>query len=201
MLIILILKQKWLIQLQYFINKLYDNVIWKSDSRQRLTKHATASTNTRPVARQQLLLRFHTTEELFEAVFSMLSDPRLYNQYLFYHVVVQGSSVVNVSDLSQTWCDGKWITRADWEELVLVVVSSKYEWKYVSYLDEIAELRKYISREPTKQVTILSHWGEENFLVGQLVDHIDFTASLSVIPDIEEIVCLEILTRKLIQSE
>jgi hypothetical protein len=52
-----------------------------------------------------------------------------------------------------------------------------------------------------KQVIVLTHWGDETFLVGQLVDHIDFSASLSVIPDIKEIVWLETLTRKFIQSE
>jgi hypothetical protein len=79
---------------------------------------------------------------------------------------------------------------------VRVVVSSKYE-----YLDEFAEFRVYISREPIKQVIVLTHWGDEKFLVGQLVGHIDFSASLSVIPDVEETVWLENLTRKLIQSE
>jgi hypothetical protein len=68
-------------------------------------------------------------------------------------------------------------------------------------LDEIAELREYISQEPTKQVIILTHWEDEKFLVGQLVNHIDFYASLSVIPDVEEIVWLENLTKKLIQSK
>jgi hypothetical protein len=53
-------------------------------------------------------------------------------------------------------------------------------------LEEIAELREYISKEPTKQVIVLTHWGDEKFLVGQLANHIDFSASLSVIPDVEE---------------
>jgi hypothetical protein len=52
-----------------------------------------------------------------------------------------------------------------------------------------------------KQVIVVTHWGDEKFLVGQLVNHIDFSALLSVIPDVEEIVWLENLTKKLIQSE
>jgi hypothetical protein len=68
-------------------------------------------------------------------------------------------------------------------------------------VDEIAELREYISREPMKQVIVLTHWGDEKFLVGQFADHIDFFASLSVMPDIEETVWLENLTRDLTQSE
>jgi hypothetical protein len=75
-------------------------------------------------------------------------------------------------------------------------------WRKLRFvLDEIAELREYIRREPTEKVIILSHWRDEKFLVGQLVDHIKFSVSLSVIPDIEEIVWLETLTRKHFQSE
>jgi hypothetical protein len=40
-----------------------------------------ASTNTRSVVRQQpLMIRHITREELLEAVFSVQSDPRLYNE-------------------------------------------------------------------------------------------------------------------------
>jgi hypothetical protein len=40
-----------------------------------------ASTNMQPIARQQALLTHHTTiVELLEALFSMQSDPRLYNK-------------------------------------------------------------------------------------------------------------------------
>jgi hypothetical protein len=125
-----------------------------------------------------------TIDEMWEAVFSMRSAPRLHKESI---LICEFRRVSQAYECRERHISEEWITRADWEELVRVVVSSKYEWNYVLYLHEIAELRAYISREPTKLVIILTHWGDEKFLVGQLVDHIGFSAPLSVIPDIEEL--------------